>query len=82
VGNLTEFFEKFRTLNVRSNAQLDALVAEAQRVVRGVGPQELRDNAELRQRVATQMAQVQNSLDSLLVDRPRRRLLRTMPEES
>src|SRR3954447_6541296 len=31
VGNLVEFFERFRSLNVRSNEQLDALVAEAQR---------------------------------------------------
>ena len=35
VENLTEFFQRFRTLNVRSNEQLDELVASAQRVVRG-----------------------------------------------
>ena len=39
-----EFFEKFRTLNVRSSGQLDELMEQAQRVVRGVGPQQLRDN--------------------------------------
>ena len=76
VGNLIEFFDKFRQLNVRSNAQLDNLVAEAQRIVRGVEAQELRDSGSLRQRVATQLSQVQTSLDSLLVERPRRRILR------
>src|SRR3954471_17502584 len=44
VGNLVEFFGRFRSLNVRSNDQLDALVAEAQRAVRGVGARALRES--------------------------------------
>ena len=76
IGNLVEFFQRFRRLNVRSNARLDALVAEAERIVRGVGPQELREGGSLRQRVATELSQVQAWLDDLLVDRPRRRILR------
>ena len=36
VENLAEFFQRFRQLNVRSNEQLDGLVADAQRVIRGV----------------------------------------------
>lgn len=36
VGNLEEFFGRFRNLNIRSNDQLDELVAQARRVVRGV----------------------------------------------
>ncbi len=66
-------------LNVNSNAQLDALVDQAQQVIRGVGPQTLRDNESLRQQVATQLSQVQSVLDGLLVDRPRRRILRAQP---
>jgi hypothetical protein len=76
VNNLLEFFDRFRELNVRSNPQLDALVAEAQRVVQGVGPQDLRDCDGLRRAVATQMSRVQAELDQLIVDRPRRRILR------
>jgi hypothetical protein len=76
VENLTEFFQRFRELNVRSNEQLDQLVGQAQRVIRGVEPQDLRDNAGLRQHVATEMSQVQSVLDGLLVDRPRRNILR------
>ena len=76
VSNLTEFFERFRDLNVRSNEELDRLVADAQRIVRGVGPQDLRDNQALRQHVATQLSGVQSMLDGLLVDRPRRNILR------
>ena len=76
VENLTEFFDRFRQLNVRSNEQLDGLVADAQRIIRGVVPQDLRDNAGLRQHVATELSRVQSVLDGLLVDRPRRNILR------
>jgi len=76
VGNLTEFFERFRELNIRSNEQLDRLVADAQQIVRGVKPQQLRDNQGLRQHVATELSRVQSVLDGLLVDRPRRNILR------
>ena len=74
--HLTEFFARFRQLNVRSNEQLDSLVADAQRIIRGVEPQDLRDNVSLRQHVATEMSRVQSVLDGLLVDRPRRAILR------
>ena len=79
-----EFFERFKSLNVRSNAQLDELVERAQRAVRGVGAQDLRDSPPARQRVATQLSQVQSALDGLLVERPRRRILRqaTTPGEA
>ena len=76
IENLGEFFERFRHLNVRSSTQLDELVAQAQKVVRGVEPQALRDNSSLRQQVATQLSGVQSVLDGLLVDRPRRNILR------
>jgi len=76
VGNLAEFFEKFKALNVRSSDQLDDLVAQAQRAVRGVGAQDLRDSGALRRAVAADLARVQSSLDGMLVDRPRRRILR------
>ncbi len=80
IENLTEFFDRFRHLNVRSSAQLDELVGQAQRIVRGVAPQELRDSANLRQHVATELAGVQAVLDGLLVDRPRRNILRRSSE--
>lgn len=80
VSNLTEFFQRFRQLNVRSNQQLDDLVSQAQRVVRGVEPQELRDNDALRQHVAVQLATVQSTLDGMMVDQPRRRIIRSNPD--
>jgi len=76
IGNLQEFFERFRSLNVSSNAQLDDLVEQAQRAVRGVAANDLRGSQGLRQRVATDLSQVQSALDGMLVNRPRRRILR------
>jgi hypothetical protein len=77
VGNLTEFFGRFEQLNVRSNADLDRLVEQARQLVGGVTPQGLRSDAELRQHIASEMAHVQEQVESLIVDAPRRRIIRT-----
>jgi hypothetical protein len=76
IEHLAEFFQRFRQLNIGSNEALDDLVAQAQRIVRGIAPQQLRASGQLRQQVATQLSSVQSVLDGLLVDRPRRSLLR------
>ena len=80
IGNLTEFFDRFRQLNVRSSADLDALVDQAQQIIQGQEPQALRDNDGLRQHVASQLSGVQAALDGMLVDRPRRRIIRNDQE--
>jgi hypothetical protein len=76
VTNIVEFFDRFRTLNVRSNEDLDQLVDQARQVVEGIQPQSLRDNRVLRQSVASELTQLQTTLDGQLVDRPRRNILR------
>jgi hypothetical protein len=80
VENLTEFFQRFRQLNIRSNAELDELVEQAKAIVQDVKPQELRDNQGLRQHVA--VATVQMHLDAMLIDRPRRNIIRSIPVTS
>jgi hypothetical protein len=82
VNNLREFFERFRYLSVRSNEDLERLVEQAQQVVQGVAPQELRDNDGLRHDVARQLTRVQASLDGMLVNQPRRRILRSQPSSN
>ena len=76
VTNLTEFFNRFRRLNVRSNNELEELVETCQQIVGGRTPQSLRDNKLIRDTVAAEMSEVGNRLDALLVDRPRRNLIR------
>ena len=76
VDNLCGFFERFRSLDVRSNQQLDELVTRAQRAVHGVAAQDIRDSHSTRREVVEQLSRVQSALDGMLIDRPRRRILR------
>ena len=76
VENLRDFFERFRQLNIRSSPELDALVEQAQQTIAGVEPQALRDSNRLRQMVARDFEQIQARVGDLLVDRPRRNILR------
>ena len=76
VTNLHEFFERFRTLSVRSDPDLERLVDQAQQLLRGVEPQTLRHDQSSRQQLARHLSAVQGTLDGLLVDRPRRNLIR------
>ena len=76
VTNMGEFFTRFRDLNIRSNDQLDDLVERCESLMNGVQPQSLRDNEGLRRSLSTKLSSVQSSLDQLLVDRPRRNILR------
>lgn len=76
VTNLNQFFERFRSLNVRSNTDLDRLVETARQALQGANPQAVRENESLRQQISIQLSSVQASLDAMLVDQPRRRILR------
>lgn len=76
IENLTEFFDRFKRLDIGSNEELDQVVDRARRIIDGVGPQALRDNDSLRSRISSQLTAVQSSLDGLMVDRPRRNILR------
>jgi hypothetical protein len=76
VENLCEFFERFRRLNIRRSSELDAPVEQAQQTINGIEPQTLRDSNRLRHMVALNFEQIQASVGELLVDRPRRNILR------
>jgi len=55
---------------------LDALVEQAQQTINASEPQTLRTSNRLRQMVARDLEQIQASVGDLLVDRPRRNILR------
>lgn len=82
VTNLLEFFQRFKHLNLRSSQELDHLVEQAQQLVQGITPQELRDDNQLRQQIAGDMAGVQSSLDALIVEQPRRKIIRAKPTQN
>ena len=79
VENLSDFFERFRRLSVGGNEELNSVVAEAEGLMRGVEPADLRANTGvgwLQDRVREGLGGVADALDPLLTDAPRRRVLR------
>lgn len=76
VTNFNEFFERFQSLNVGSNSEIDSLVDRARQIVSGVAPNTLRTSGDLRDRISNQLSSVQASLDGMMVDRPRRNIIR------
>ncbi len=65
VYRLEGFCGRYRDLNVRSNPDLDELVEEVGRAVRTVTAQALRDDDQVRRRVATRLGLVQSSLERM-----------------
>lgn len=76
VTNLLEFVDRFKHLNIGSSPDLDRLVEQTRQMIQGVPPQDLRDQSSLRQTIATQLSTVTAELDGLMVNRPRRRIVR------
>ena len=76
IKNFSEFFQRFRHLNIRSCEQLDDIVDQAHSLLDGVNPQEIRDSNFIREQISSGLSGVKSSLDVLLVDRPRRNILR------
>jgi hypothetical protein len=75
VENFKEFYDNFRRMNVRSNAQLDGLIQQANDLVAGVDPADLRKNSDLRRNLSQQMTTVKTALDTMITNAPRRRVL-------
>lgn len=75
IENFKEFYDNFRRMNVRSNAQLENLIQQANSLVSGVEAKDLRSNSNLRQDLRTQMTTVKTALDTLITNAPRRRVL-------
>ena len=80
VENLREFFGRFRQLPLHgaSAEQLENLINQVQGVLGGVSPRNLRESGGLRQEVAAELGRVETALQGMLVDRPRRRIIRSV----
>jgi hypothetical protein len=68
----SEFFEQFRQVDLGSNGELQKLVDQAQQVIQGVTPADLRQNDFVRAKVVEQLAGIQTAVDGLMVSKPRR----------
>ena len=77
VGNLLDFFQRFRELNAHSSPQLDELVERARRAVRGVTRRRTSATATVCGGTSRRSSRRSGRRSTrMLVDRPQRRILR------
>lgn len=75
IENFSAFFATFKSMNIRSNKQLDALIREAEMLVDGVDPQDLRDaSADYKSGFAKQLEQIGSKLDEQIITKPSRKI--------
>ena len=79
VSNLVEFLANFELRNVTDDAELQDLVAEARRLLEGVGAGELRTDGELRAKVQQGMGGIAAQLDAMLTKSGRKFRLEEEP---
>ena len=79
VENLREFFTRFKSLNVGSNAELDRVVAQAEQVLGTADAATLRTDADARLNIADRLGQVGEALAQAVVTPPRRAFRRAAP---
>ena len=74
IQNIEAFCGSFANRNIYRDGELEKLVEQARAAVRGVAPQQLRDNEGLRDKVAKTLTVVQQQMDDLLTTKPTRRI--------
>ncbi len=79
---MRDFFERFRTLNLHSSADLDALVSQAQAIVSNTSAQQLRVDPIERAEVRERMAAVLTTLETMTTAASRRRVMRPKRPET
>lgn len=72
VENFKEFFQRFRSVGIGSNAELDAVVVSAEQLLGSNTAQDLRRSEQARSEIALGLQQVRQQLDRLVTN-PRRR---------
>ncbi len=76
VNNLLDFFDRFKALDTGSNDRLNALVQQAKDTLAGRSARSIRDNQTLKDSLNSKLSDVAAQLDTMLIDRPRRRIIR------
>lgn len=76
VTNLMEFFDRFKSLNLKSNPELDKMIEEAKQVTKGINPTTIREDFDLRKKLATNMNEIGEKLEGFMETMPRRSIVR------
>lgn len=75
VTNLGEFIDSFAPRNITDDEELGRLVERCRRVLDGVDADALRASTAVRSKVRNGMSQVQVALETMVIDRPNRRIV-------
>ncbi|MDE3220883.1 MAG: hypothetical protein KGO23_16100, partial [Nitrospirota bacterium] len=75
INNLLGFLNEFDGQNVSKDSELEKLVAQLKNTLDGVTPKSLKKDSNYRSIVTTSLQSVKAQLDTLMVDRPTRRIL-------
>ena len=73
VVNFQEFFKRFKELHLGSNADLEKLVVDAEKLLEGINAEELRSMATLRGQVKDGLKQIGEQLTPMVI--PRRKII-------
>jgi hypothetical protein len=74
VGNIREFLDNFKSRNIVDDAELARLVEAADSLTRGIDPETLRQSDTARERVAEGFVKIKAELDTMIVQRPGRKV--------
>lgn len=74
VNHILEFIDLFKARNVTDDAELDGLVAQANEVLNGRKPEDIRGSDAVRGEILGEMGRVKMALDQLIETAPRRRI--------
>jgi predicted secreted protein len=72
VANIAEFLKTFRLRNIGTSEDLDKQVRRMEKILEGISPDDLRKNATLREDVSEGFKKVAESLEPMIIDKPRR----------
>jgi len=71
--NFNSFFETFHCKNLMDDAELDAVVKQAKKILAGMDADTLRNNDTMRETVAAEFKKIESTVDRLVVEKPSRR---------
>lgn len=74
IHQLREFFERFKELKIRDGVELDGIVQQAQELLNGHTPNDIRTLGEVRAEVQAGMQRITEQLVPLIAPKARRRL--------
>lgn len=80
-NKLNEFFSEMDSRNIFEDQELVDLAASAKRIIADVSPYNLKYNEQAKEQIRTEMQTLRRTLESSIIDLPRRTIRMEQPEE-